>query len=80
MTKSTNNCNLFFWTRKGEKQINNLYENITTTEEYFWFIEFMGLKCTGGGRKKYKNNNLLPLTYYLCRLQKYFMNNISSAG
>ena len=30
--------------------------------------------------KKSKNNNLLPVPYYLCRLQKYFMNNISSAG
>ena len=40
----------------------------------------MGLKCTGWGRKKDKSNNLLPVTYYLWRLLKYFMNIISSAG
>ena len=30
LTKSTDNCVLNFWTREGEKYINNLDENITT--------------------------------------------------
>ena len=83
LTKSTNNSNLNFGASEGDKYKRYIIEWEYKSNNFFLtFIEFMSLRMHWMRQKKrrYKNNNLLPVTYYLCRLQKYFMNNISSAG